>query len=114
MFEFKQSYMEYALQKLNEEDARATKYLETQLINGSVDRLMRACIKTFVIDYKVGMDNLILPKAKLFINLKKMLFKVYNYSNLKLKYVFKILFLLDKVKMSFIFNLSVLYYIHLS
>ncbi|TNN11332.1 Cullin-5 [Schistosoma japonicum] len=45
------SYMQYALQKLAEEEARAVRYLETQPEFNSVPKLVKVCLKTFVVDY---------------------------------------------------------------
>ncbi|CAH8868621.1 unnamed protein product [Trichobilharzia szidati] len=50
------NYMQYALQKLAEEEARAVRYLETQPEFNSVPKLMKVCLKTFVVDY---MDHLL-------------------------------------------------------
>ncbi|CAH8615957.1 unnamed protein product [Heterobilharzia americana] len=50
------NYMQYALQKLAEEETRAIRYLETQPEFNSVPKLMKVCLKTFVVDY---MDHLL-------------------------------------------------------
>ncbi|CAH8634409.1 unnamed protein product [Schistosoma bovis] len=50
------SYMQYALQKLAEEETRAVRYLETQPEFNSVPKLMKVCLKTFVVDY---MDHIL-------------------------------------------------------
>ncbi|KAK4475462.1 hypothetical protein MN116_000799 [Schistosoma mekongi] len=49
--------MQYALQKLAEEEARAVRYLETQPEFNSVPKLVKVCFKTFVVDYMLMSSN---------------------------------------------------------
>lgn len=50
--------MQYALQKLAEEETRAVRYLETQPEFNSVPKLMKVCLKTFVVDYMVSFSSI--------------------------------------------------------
>ncbi|VDL86284.1 unnamed protein product, partial [Schistocephalus solidus] len=47
-----QKYLSYAQQKLSEEEARARVYLDSGPKFNSIERLMQACVRVFVIEYQ--------------------------------------------------------------